>query len=508
MERLSCTSPVRYNATEAAIHMARYQLAAPYCKGKRVLDVACGEGYGAYALRQLGATSVDGVDNSPQAIANAEALFAKPGIAFHRHDAETVDRLFRETRFDVVVCLETIEHLSDPQRFLRAVQKVAAPSAVIVMTCPNDHWYYPTDDQSNPFHVRKFSFEAFRELTTGVLGNASAWGYGSPVIGFGAFTDELVAGNDPLSGQTAMLDFRAQASAIMLPPRGLSSIGPRNCSYFVGIWGGDAKSIYTSAVVPISMDHYANLVSWEAAQLSPRRLGELESERSQLLADKLQLEQRVLQTQAEATRVQTRSDQVRKEFEAELHTVAVERQSYRIQAFALAKEFDLISTQLRKIGAKRDEYLAELDLVKTEALAISAERDRRVAELDLINTQVREIGAERDKCLAELDLVSTQVREIGDERDRCLTELETARHSASGLTVERDRLLAEQQELRARIAAQEGLRYLTKATSNALRRRSVSTLRMSVLAPARAVKPYLPGPVLSLAQRIARALRF
>jgi 2-polyprenyl-3-methyl-5-hydroxy-6-metoxy-1,4-benzoquinol methylase len=155
MERLSCTSTARYNAAEAAIHMARYQLAAPYCNGKRVLDIACGEGYGAYALRQFGAAAVSAVDNSPQAITNAEALFASSGVQFHLHDAENVDDLFRDSRFDVILCLETIEHLKAPHQFLRVIKSLAAEDAVIIITCPNDHWYYATDEQSNPFHVRK-----------------------------------------------------------------------------------------------------------------------------------------------------------------------------------------------------------------------------------------------------------------------------------------------------------------------------------------------------------------
>ena len=339
MERLSCTSTVSYNAAEAAIHMARYQLAAPYCKGKRVLDVACGEGYGAYALLQLGAAAVDGVDNSQQAITNAAALFTKRGIQFHLHDAETVDELFPQTQFDVIVCLETIEHLRDPERFLRAVKKVAKDDAVIIVTCPNDHWYYATEDQSNPFHVKKYSFEAFRELATGVLGNTSVWGYGAPVVGFGTVADELVAGKDPLLGQVAMLEFRSQASAIMLPPRGFSNIGPRNCSYFVGVWGGKAARIYTSAIVPASMDHYANLVSWETARLSPRRISELESERSTILADKLQSERRTSQVQAEFSELQSRSQ-------------------------ALSRELELAGKKLEQV---REEHDRELDVGRQDA---------------------------------------------------------------------------------------------------------------------------------------------
>ncbi|TMJ05911.1 MAG: methyltransferase domain-containing protein [Alphaproteobacteria bacterium] len=480
MERLSCTSTVRYNATEAAIHMARYQLAAPYCKGKRVLDVACGEGYGAYALHALGASSVEAVDNSPQAIANAKALFAARGIAFHLHDAESVDRLFPDTRFDVIVCLETIEHLNAPDLFLRAIKSVAADDAVIIITCPNDHWYYATDDQSNPFHVRKYSFEAFRELTAAVLGNASAWGYGGPVIGFGAVTDELVAGHDPLAGQTAMLDFRTQAAAIMLPPRGFSNIGPRNCSYFIGVWGGDAARLYTSAVVPVSMDQYANLVSWEAVQLSPRRIGELESERSALLGDKLLLEQKSEQARTEIVELHGRAEaaehdlalargeleQAQKDHEAGLAAIradhevilaAVEtaRDHYRIQAFALNKEVDLISAQLRKIAAERDAVSAELGAARSTA-ALAA--DEYVAEIDALELQL-------------------------------------------------NTLTAEQERLRALLRSQEGLRYLTKAMPKALARRVAFTLRPVVVRPARAAKPYLPAPLLSAVRRIARALR-
>lgn len=501
MERLSCTSTVGYNATEAAIHMARYQLAAPYARGKRVLDIACGEGYGAYTLSQYGALSVDGVDNSEQAIANARALFTRSDLRFHLHDAELVDELFPDARFDIIVCLETIEHLRDPEQFLRALKKVAADKSVIIITCPNDHWYYPDDDQSNPFHVSKYSFEAFRKLTTCVLGNASAWGYGSPVVGFGAVTDELVAGHDPLGGQTAMLGFRAQASSIMLPPRGFSNIGPRNCSYFVGVWGGDAPRIFTSAVVPISMDHYANLASWQAIQLSPARIGELESVRSALLSDKLGLEQQLVRAETELAAVQSKCESfenelantildaerawddataalqqaglekrselehLRKQHAAELDSVAKEREHYRIQSFALAREFDLISAQVLKIGAERHGYAAELDAARQSAKTLTSERDGYAAELAAV------------------------------------------RQLAMNLTVERDQYAAQLEAVRASLAAaQRSLRFLTKATLKEVRSRAVLRAKSSIVRPARALRPYLPAPALSLMQRIARAL--
>src|SRR5262245_302329 len=139
MERLSFASKLGYNATEAAIHMARYLLAAPYCRGARVLDVACGEGYGAFALKQLGAHCVEALDISSDAISTARQLFATEGIRYHVHDAECLDQLFAERSFDLIVSLETIEHLQKPAQFLSAVKKVARTDAVIIISCPNDH---------------------------------------------------------------------------------------------------------------------------------------------------------------------------------------------------------------------------------------------------------------------------------------------------------------------------------------------------------------------------------
>ena len=289
MERLSFSSKFAYNATEAAIHMARYQIAAPFCKGNRVLDVACGEGYGALALKRFGAASVEAVDNSVEAINTANKLFRTSGVNYHVGDASCVDGMFTSGEFDVIVSLETIEHLPEPERFLAALRKLAKPNAVSIISCPNDQWYYPSVEQSNPFHLRKYTFEQFRELTTRVLGSGAVWGYGVPMIGFGNVTDDEVAGRDQLLGQAMMLDFTPQASAITLPQRQSSNVGSRNCSYFIGVWAGAAKDLHSAALVPISMDQYSNIVAWESANVSPSRLVELEAEKQQISASVGQL---------------------------------------------------------------------------------------------------------------------------------------------------------------------------------------------------------------------------
>lgn len=51
MERLDFKEMTKYSAVEACIHLNRYMIAKPFCENKRILDVASGEGYGSYLLK-------------------------------------------------------------------------------------------------------------------------------------------------------------------------------------------------------------------------------------------------------------------------------------------------------------------------------------------------------------------------------------------------------------------------------------------------------------------------
>src|SRR5262249_531566 len=104
-----------------AIHEKRYRFALPYCAGKRVLDAGCGVGYGSTLLAQT-ADEVVGVDVSEKAIAYARERYARPNVEF-RVDDLLAPRL-DDASFDVVCSLETLEHLTDRDAFLRQVVRV------------------------------------------------------------------------------------------------------------------------------------------------------------------------------------------------------------------------------------------------------------------------------------------------------------------------------------------------------------------------------------------------
>ena len=89
-------------------HVARYQFAKRFSRGK-VLDVACGTGYGTRILASSKASHVIGVDRNPDAIAYAGSCYAGKKVRFKVMDAGRLE--FGAESFDTVVSFETIEHI-------------------------------------------------------------------------------------------------------------------------------------------------------------------------------------------------------------------------------------------------------------------------------------------------------------------------------------------------------------------------------------------------------------
>ena len=102
-----------------AEHLARYRLAARFARDRRVLDAACGEGYGAGILAAAGAKSVTGVDIDPVTVAHARQRY---GLQFER--ADIAELPYPDDGFDLVVSFETIEHVRDAARVLEEYRRV------------------------------------------------------------------------------------------------------------------------------------------------------------------------------------------------------------------------------------------------------------------------------------------------------------------------------------------------------------------------------------------------
>ena len=133
-------------------HWHRYAWAAEVVSGKRVLDAACGEGYGSRLL-SAHASHVTGLDISEQAVAHARDRYPAENLAFECGDASRLP--FEDASFEVVVSFETLEHLEQQDRLLAEFRRVLRPDGFLLISSPDRKTYSDERGYDNPFHVRE-----------------------------------------------------------------------------------------------------------------------------------------------------------------------------------------------------------------------------------------------------------------------------------------------------------------------------------------------------------------
>jgi SAM-dependent methyltransferase len=139
-------------------HIYRYRFASRFVRGKAVLDIACGEGYGTAALLKAGATKVTGVDISQEACDYANKKY---GIETKLGSAEAIP--LGNASVDMVVSFETIEHVTNPAVFLDECLRILRPNGQLVISTPNRDAYHKIAPQ-NPFHCSELSHAEFAEI--------------------------------------------------------------------------------------------------------------------------------------------------------------------------------------------------------------------------------------------------------------------------------------------------------------------------------------------------------
>ena len=140
-------------------HYARYEWAAQFAENKKVLDIACGTGYGSSLLASNGALSVDGVDISHDALSFARDHFSSPSTVFHNAD---IGEFASGHHFGLITCFETIEHVPNPERALRNLATLLAEDGILLISSPNRPITSPRtrtihDPPHNTFHLREYT---------------------------------------------------------------------------------------------------------------------------------------------------------------------------------------------------------------------------------------------------------------------------------------------------------------------------------------------------------------
>jgi SAM-dependent methyltransferase len=153
-------------------HLVVYQWVAARVAGLRVVDLACGEGYGSAALAQA-AASVVGVDANPHAHEHARLRYDAPNLRFVR---DMVERF--SAPCDAVVFLQTIEHVHDPDGVMEHVKGMLAPGGSAYVSTPNVLTLAPKGAQrsGNPWHLREYRAHELRALCARHFGSVELWG--------------------------------------------------------------------------------------------------------------------------------------------------------------------------------------------------------------------------------------------------------------------------------------------------------------------------------------------
>src|SRR4051812_2430187 len=142
-------------------HLVVYEWIARRTAGLRVVDMACGEGYGSDVLARGGAAAVVGVDANPEAHEHAKARYVRPNLRFARDLVETFDE-----PCDAVVFLQTIEHVRNPDEILERFKTLVGPDGIVLVTTPNVLTLAPegAEKSGNPWHIKEYRPEEFRAL--------------------------------------------------------------------------------------------------------------------------------------------------------------------------------------------------------------------------------------------------------------------------------------------------------------------------------------------------------
>ncbi len=154
---------MRESGSRSDAHIIRYVLAAKYIRpGDRVIDAACGMGYGTHVLSQLSqASHVRGYDASAFCTEYATSNYGR---------AEAVDFVcgylpdclvpVPDNSCDVIVTFETLEHVEDAKPLLREFERILTPGGRIVASVPND-WTDETGRDPNPYHLQVYTLPKF-----------------------------------------------------------------------------------------------------------------------------------------------------------------------------------------------------------------------------------------------------------------------------------------------------------------------------------------------------------
>ncbi|WP_269931498.1 glycoside hydrolase family 99-like domain-containing protein [Aminobacter sp. HY435] len=337
-------------------HYHRYLFSLQFGNGKRVLDVACGEGYGCHLLSQV-ASEVVGVDLDVGTVDYARRTYGTASVRFVAADATKLP--FEDASFDVVTSFETIEHFEGHEAFLAEVARVLRPDGILIISSPNRTVYTEQNNHHNPFHLRELDREEF----------LSALG--------GHFSDVAILEQRAIDGSVLMLD---GASA------GMDGFESHDGRAFHKTQGVPSTHYFVAVAARIPLPELNSSVMFNGGYL-----GQMYQDLEGATARAAEGERQLLLAQSEMTRVAT------VEAEARARLVELERELVELQ--------DALAAAART-SAEREQELSRLSGTIEQARLATARADEAERQLSLSQAELgrtADVVIEAQAQLAELE---------------------------------------------------------------------------------------------------------
>lgn len=156
-------------------HVHRYKEAIKHIKASdRILDLACGNGYGSSLLANSTENIVVGGDIDSNSIKECTSRFKRKNLEFNQMDGTKID--YEDDYFDVVISFETIEHTKDYFNMLGEFKRVLKKDGLLILSTPNRLITSPNGIIINPFHTQEWSLIELTDVLNKIFINTNVYG--------------------------------------------------------------------------------------------------------------------------------------------------------------------------------------------------------------------------------------------------------------------------------------------------------------------------------------------
>jgi 2-polyprenyl-3-methyl-5-hydroxy-6-metoxy-1,4-benzoquinol methylase len=335
-----------------AEHEARYRLALPHVKGKRVLDAGCGVGWGSALMVQAGASNVVGIDLSEDAIADCRKRV--PDAEFRVGDLQNLP--VSDAEFDVVVCFEALEHTADTALTLDELARALAPDGLLFVSSPNPR-VYPA---GNPFHLHEMVPEELAEAVSDRFRQVQIFRQHLQL-------SSLIAAEDAHGGNDLHL-----ASHLVQP------LAPGHDAYSVAV----ASNAPLPMIAPIQClapsEQLDNLGALAAALTEERET--LHADHARITAERVQLMQAIESSERERVTLATLATDAQERLKTageDLGSVMRERDSAVAQTESALEQLQQTQSTLRNAQSQGQHAAADRDRFARNLVDLEQELARR-----------------------------------------------------------------------------------------------------------------------------------